>query len=120
VNPLIAQQAASGIDPIMTLVQYGALGLVVIALLAGWLWAKPAVEQLRRDKDKAEAQRDKLIELMTTQVIPVIGDSVRATGYMSDVAERMVRFLDDDRYAERGPAPHRGGNQRDRGPTPGT
>lgn len=58
-------------------VQYGVLGLVIVGLLAGWLWAKPAVDQLKRDKEAAERQRDALIEVYEKQVIPVLSEVQR-------------------------------------------
>lgn len=33
-------------DIILTFVQYGAIGLIVFALIRGWIWAKPSVDQL--------------------------------------------------------------------------
>lgn len=34
--------------------QYGALGAVIVALLLGWLWAKPAVDRILRDNDRLQ------------------------------------------------------------------
>jgi hypothetical protein len=56
------------------LINYGPLGIIVILFLVGWVWAKPAVDSLRRDKEKAEDQRDALIKVFETQVIPVLDD----------------------------------------------
>lgn len=48
--------------------QFGVLGLVVVSLLLGWLWAKPAVDALRADKDRLIAAQDKRIDSLTAEV----------------------------------------------------
>lgn len=81
--------------------QYGVLGLVIAALLLGWLWAKPSVDQLKADKSAVEAQRDALIEAYETQVIPVLTDVQRefvpATSGVADA----IRTLRADAAEER-------------------
>lgn len=95
---MIAQSTPSGSsDSLFQLVQYGALGLVVVALLFGWLWAKPAVQQLIARAEKAEAQRDALISLYEQKVLPVLSEVVPATQKMVEVADEMMRRLDRDR-----------------------
>lgn len=43
-------------DPFIdVLVQAGPAGIVVLGFVTGWLWAKPAVQQLQRDLDRALA-----------------------------------------------------------------
>jgi hypothetical protein len=54
---LIAQQTETGSDPVEW-VQYGAIGLVVVLILLGWLWPRPAVERLIKDNDRLRAERD--------------------------------------------------------------
>jgi hypothetical protein len=46
-------------------------------MLGGLVWSKPAVDQLKADKQAAEAQRNALIETYETQVIPVLTDVQR-------------------------------------------
>ena len=41
---ILAQTTAP--ETLLDWVQFGVLGLVVIALIMGWLWAKPSVDQL--------------------------------------------------------------------------
>lgn len=53
-------------------IQYGVLGLVVVGFLVGFIWAKPAVDRLIKDKEAAEHQRDQLIETYEKQVIPLL------------------------------------------------
>ena len=54
------------------LIQFGVLGVIVFLMIFGYLWAKPAVDQLKKDKEKAEADRDELIDIYQSQVIPVL------------------------------------------------
>lgn len=70
---------------ISQLIQYGVLGLMVVGFLIGWIWAKPAVDRLTADKEKAEAQRDELIKAFAEQVIPVL----------DEVATRVVPVLNE-------------------------
>jgi hypothetical protein len=102
----IAQTPPAGgaTDPILDFVQYGVLGLIIIALLLGWLWAKPAVMQIIRDKeraderaDRAEAQRDELLKQYEEKVLPVIGENTRAARQLSPLLEEVIRRLPDDR-----------------------
>jgi hypothetical protein len=72
------------IDPLPSLLQFGVLGLVIIALLLGWLWPRPSVEQLRRDKEaaearavRAEAQRDELARELQ-QALPILNETTVA------------------------------------------
>lgn len=80
---LLAQETTSGTP--LDFIQYGVLGLVIVSLLLGWLWAKPAVDQLRKDKERAEAQRDAL--MATTQ------ENIRALAQTSQVNEAMRPVL---------------------------
>lgn len=56
------------------LLNFGVLGLFVIAIMTGLLWAKPQVERLIKDKETAEAQRDELLKAMQEQVIPALAE----------------------------------------------
>lgn len=49
-------------------------GVVVVLGLFGWIWFKPAVDRLLKDKDKVEAQRDSLIEVHENTTLPVLKD----------------------------------------------
>lgn len=93
----LAQTPTGASDPILTLVQYGALGLVVVALLVGWLWARPAVQQLIKDKERAEDQRDELLKQYEEKVLPVVSENTRAARQLSPLLEEVIRRLPDDR-----------------------
>lgn len=98
-------QTAPGIDPVSSLVQYGVLGLVVVALLLGWLWPKPSVEQMRRDKEAAEAravraeqQRDELARELQS-ALPVMTETAAACRRMLPLLEDLI---DDGQRRQRG------------------
>lgn len=63
----------AGADP-TALIQFGILGIIVALILFGWLWAKPSVDRIIRDKERAEEQRDQMIDIYQKQVIPVLND----------------------------------------------
>lgn len=44
--PQIVSPPQSTPDTILTFLQYGVLGIVVFALIRGWIWAKPSVDHL--------------------------------------------------------------------------
>lgn len=64
--------AETGTGSLPDFVQYGVLGLVICAFLAGWIWPKPPVDRLLKDKESAEAQRNALVETYEKVVIPAI------------------------------------------------
>lgn len=93
-----ASSASSG-QGIFEFIQYGVLGLVVVGLLLGWIWAKPAVQRLIEDKEKAENQRDTLIQTYETQVIPLLRDvDQKIVPALTQVAEAVKRV--DDQLKE--------------------
>lgn len=83
--------AAAG-DPI-DLVQFGVLGVVLALFLVGWAWAKPAVDRLIADKERAEAQRDALIEAYQTSIIPALTEATAATGRAVSAIEEMKPIM---------------------------
>lgn len=43
-------------DPsLIELAKWGPAGIVILGFVSGWLWAKPAVERLQKDLDRALA-----------------------------------------------------------------
>lgn len=61
------QEAPSAPSP-FEFVQYGVPGLVVVALIMGWIWAKPAVDRLLKDKDRIIEERNGQLEKLTTEI----------------------------------------------------
>ncbi len=101
----LAQVApAAGGDPILTLVNLGIAGVIIIGMLTGRIWPQPGVrkleEQVERERaraERAEAQRDALIATYEDRVLPVLAEGSAAAKRMSDVADQMLRRLDRDR-----------------------
>lgn len=61
------------------------LGIVLLLSLFGWVWFKPAVDDLKDRTAKAEQQRDDLIKVYEVQVIPVL----------KEVQEKVIPLLQD-------------------------
>lgn len=93
---MILAQEVTGGSP-LDFVQYGVLGLIIVALLLGWLWAKPAVDRLIVDKEKAEAQRDALMVTMQEKVLPVLAQTSQVNEAMRPVLAEVVKALDEFR-----------------------
>lgn len=104
---LLAQDAGGSGSP-LDFLQYGVLGLIIIALLLGWLWAKPAVDGLIKRAEQAERQRDDLLKVYEERIMPTLIESTKVTEAMRPVMEEVVRALEDFRTT----APPRKANER--------
>lgn len=69
---LLFAQASSGSSP-LDFVQYGVLGLIVLAFITGWIWPKPAVDKLMAQLAASEARADEFTVLFRDEVLPAIG-----------------------------------------------
>lgn len=90
------QEAAtdtSTTDIVGQLFQYGIPGLVIAALLVGLLWAKPAVDRLLRDKEKAETQRDELLKVYEEKILPALADSIVVTRDLKPIIQDVTNVL---------------------------
>lgn len=81
------------VDIITMLLQYGIPGLVIAALLVGLLWAKPSVDRLIKDKEKAELQRDELLRVYEEKMLPALTDSIVVTRDMKPVIQEVTTLL---------------------------
>jgi hypothetical protein len=70
--------AATSSDPIIQFAQYGILGLILLAILTGYLWPKPPVERLQKDFDRLQAQYDELVATYQREVIPMLARAADA------------------------------------------
>jgi hypothetical protein len=70
----LAQQSTAGPDVIGPWIQYGSLGLVIVMLLTGWLWAKPAVDRQLREIDRLNNEQGKQIEALIGEVHQLRGE----------------------------------------------
>lgn len=92
---ILAQDAAANesTDLVGFLLRYGIAGFVIAALLLGLLWAKPAVDRLIRDKEKAESQRDELLRVYEEKMLPALTDSIVVTRDLKPVIQEMTTVL---------------------------
>jgi hypothetical protein len=77
---------------------YGVLGLLVMAIFMGWVWAKPAVDRLLAERDrlisekaKAEEQRDAAIAIAQDKLIPLLTTFVTTTETLIPLLQEIVR-----------------------------
>lgn len=92
---------------------YGVLGLVVVAILTGLLWARPSVERVLAERDahlaslteerdrlieekaRAEEQRDAAISIAQDKIVPLLTSFNATTQTLIPLLQELVR--DDDR-----------------------
>jgi hypothetical protein len=96
-SPSAADTSSSGLfgtgfNP-LTLLNFGVLGILVALLLFGWLWPKHAVDDLKKDKEKAEERSDAMIKAWQEQILPALVASNAALDAIRPVAEDMVDAL---------------------------
>lgn len=77
-------------DPV-TWINFGVLGLLALGLITGWLWPKHAVERIIKEKEKAEAQRDAMAQVLQDKLLPVVGDFITTTHVLLPVLQEMHR-----------------------------
>lgn len=70
--------AATQADPIIQFAQYGILGLILLAILTGYLWPKPPVDRLQKDYDRLQAQYDELVATYQREIIPTLSRAADA------------------------------------------
>lgn len=85
-----------GIDSVTTWVNFGVLGLVVLSLITGWLWTKPSVDKISEERDrvikereKSDAQRDAMAQVLQEKLLPVIGDFISTTRALMPVLQQL-------------------------------
>jgi hypothetical protein len=88
---------------------YGVLGLVVLSLIMGWVWAKPAVEHILSERDRlaaeklrAEEQRDAAINIAQEKIVPLLTSFVATTQTLIPLLQELLRERGDDRHDRRG------------------
>lgn len=75
------------------LIQIGVAGIVIVLFLAGYLWAKPAVDRLIKDKERAEAQRDELLRVYEEKMLPALSDSIVVTRDLKPIIQEVTTVL---------------------------
>lgn len=85
-------------------INFGVTGVVIVALVFGWLWPRPGVEQLkeqaridRERAEKAEAQRDQAYEVAQDKILPLLNQFVGTMGTLIPLLQDLVAHRRDDR-----------------------
>lgn len=64
------------VDPgTLSFAQFGVLGLIIVAALAGWIWFKPAVDNLLNRLERLEKKLDDREDFIRTIVMPAVSES---------------------------------------------
>lgn len=94
-----AADAGAGLADVTTWVNFGVLGLVVLSLLTGWLWAKPSVDRLQAEKDRAvrdrehaDAQRDAMASVLQEKLLPVVSEFISTTRALMPVLQQLQQL----------------------------
>lgn len=94
----LADSSGFSFDP-SYLLNFGVLGIVVIALITGWLWVKPSVDRLieERDRliqerDKTIAQRDAMADVLQDKLLPVVGDFISTTRTLIPILQQIQQL----------------------------
>lgn len=73
-----------------------ALIAIIVCLIFGFFWTKPAVDRILRDKEKAEAQRDALISVYEKEIIPTMAKAAASietvTPVLSEAVDTIARI----------------------------
>lgn len=96
---VLGQSTGGGDIPVPNWIGELAFGAVVILALLGYVWFKPAVKTLLERIEKAEAQRDALIEVYQDEVIPALRDANVGVVEVVGVVKDAVPALDQARRA---------------------
>lgn len=94
-----AAEAGVQLSDVTTWVNFGVLGVVVLSLITGWLWAKPSVERMIQDRDRvirerdeAARQRDQMAQVLQDKLLPIIGDFIATTRALLPVLQQVQQL----------------------------
>src|SRR6266568_8072017 len=94
-----AQSTGGTISDVTTWINFGVLGLVVLSLITGWLWTRPSVDKILqdkeravRDREKADAQRDAMAQVLQDKLLPVVGDFITTTRALLPVLQQLQQL----------------------------
>lgn len=100
--------AQESINPVSEFFQYGVSGLVLAAILMGLLWAKPAVDNIIKRAERAEAQRDELLKVYEDKIIPKLIATDEVMNNLKPLIVDVLKVL--EAVKEQQAAPKRRGN----------
>ena len=96
-------------DEITPYLNYGVLGLLVLAIFFGWVWAKPAVDRIIAERDaaverliaerdrliqeraRAEQQRDAALAIAQDKIVPLLTSFVSTSQTLIPLLQELVR-----------------------------
>lgn len=88
---MVLEAAPVTSDPIGIILQYGVLGLVLMMLLTGYLWPKPAVDEIKKQCADDAARHDAEKAVWTEQLKPLLETNTRLlrtnTNEMAELSE---------------------------------
>lgn len=70
----------------LSFAQFGVLGLVIVASLAGWIWFRPAVDNLLSRLDRLEKKLDEREDFIRNVMVPAVHES-------NDLLKEVAAFL---------------------------
>lgn len=91
---LLAQTTTTGV-PGLDVIGGTVLGAVLILLLLGWLWAKPAVDDLRDENKRLNTTIDRKDEELATLRQSIDERVIPAIEKNTHLADRVVRLIED-------------------------
>lgn len=74
--PLL-EAVPSATDPIAIIAQYGFPGIILILVMSGWLWPKPAVDEIKRQCADETARHMAEKEEWTGKMLPLLENNAR-------------------------------------------
>lgn len=94
--------ATDSSDPLLTLVQYGALGVIVILLV---LYTRGSVTRERERTDKAEQQVNELNDFIRNELLPKQVEATMLHKQVAEVLEEAIQLITEMKIRDnlRGP-----------------
>lgn len=95
---LWASDAPSGsVDPISLIIGYGPLGAIIVLGIFGYIYLKPSVTDLKAERDRALAERDKaddqrdaMAATFQKELLPVLTKFLTTTEALLPLLQRMA------------------------------
>lgn len=97
IGVIIAQEENAPEGVVDALLKYGIGGIFIVLVAFGFFWAKPAVDQLKEDKTRAETQRDRLLEVYEEKIMPTMANAVDTLKDIAPVLNEVKPLLQETR-----------------------
>ena len=88
-----------GLTDVTTWVNFGVLGLLVLAMITGWVWPKPSVDKLNKELERAieerkaaEAARDAMATVFQDKLLPVVSEFISTTRAFLPVLQQLQQL----------------------------